>query len=85
MTKPKWLPIEQAPKDGTWILARGGRTNGDEEYELGPSDNKRPVVCRWGQVAWTDEGWAYAYWDGAWLSEYVEPKEFVYLSDLMEE
>ena len=60
-----WQPIETAPKDGTWVMLRGGHDYGDDQ--IGPA-----VVA-----FWDGEGWYYAYWDSEWRSSYEEPTQWM--------
>lgn len=61
----EWQPISTAPKDGTWVLLRGGTDYGGEQ--IGPA-----VVA-----FWSGQEWAYAYWDGEWRSCYDNPTEWM--------
>lgn len=84
-----WQPISTAPKDGRWVLLRGGADAG----WYGP-DIKQPVVAAfWKPLAspvrvfdesddptkdtWVDGHWRYAWWEGGWRSEWVNPLEWM--------
>jgi len=73
----EWQPIETAPKDGTWILVCGGRTE-DEE------------VTRTHAVAqWTDDlngrktkwHWQFAWYDGGYYGFYENPTHWMPLPE----
>lgn len=59
-------PIDTAPKDGTWVLLFGGRTN-EEEGEVAEADITRPVVG-----AWNEDVWTFAHWDSGWGGSYYD-------------
>lgn len=66
-----WQPIRTAPKDGAWVLLRGGETN-EDDYAKEGVPKARPVVARWGHEHYRT-GWVFGYWDGAWYSGYENP------------
>lgn len=72
----EWQPIETAPKDGSWILLAGGRTDESFHYEEVKNESRRPVVAKW---CIEDECWDVAFWDGAWRTGYINPKKWASL------
>jgi hypothetical protein len=82
-----WQDISTAPKDGTWVLLRGGTTDEEEGHELngfqyGASDvdRARPVVAKWNEYT---ESWVYDCWDGDWRSSYKNPTHWVWLKEVL--
>lgn len=80
-----WRPIETAPKDGTWVLLRGGETT---EYDAPDAISEkmvaRPVTAFYlrekGWHAW--EGWAVSFWDSAWRTAYNNPTHWMPIPEL---
>lgn len=69
----RWKPIETAPRDGTVVLLRGGKTtedfytrNGDERYQ------DRPVTA-----FFRDGDWLLCFWGGAWRDGYDNPTHWM--------
>jgi len=65
-----WLPIETAPKDGSWVLLCGGREYAEES--VGPC-----VVAFWDGAYWL-----YCYWDSAWRSAYENATHWMPIPEL---
>jgi hypothetical protein len=67
-----WQPIETAPKDGTWILVWGGKTDENMEW-WDEKDRNRPVTARWCSESGRRSGyWRFASYDGGYLGDFVE-------------
>ena len=88
-----WQPIDTAPKDGRWVLLRGGFDAG----WYGP-DVKHPVVAAFWEPlpnqelvfddgddpskdVWIDGHWRYAWWEGGWRSKWAKPVEWMELPE----
>ena len=64
-------PIEQAPKDGTYIPVFGGRRGSEmsgHEYEV---DHEGPTLVSWESGHW---------WEPGEMCNYVKPTQFILLS-----
>jgi hypothetical protein len=74
-----WQPIDTAPKDGTWILVWGGKT--DEVGEWDKHEEvfmNRPVVAHWRppKVWQTEEGyWQFANYDSGYYGDFSKDHE----------
>jgi hypothetical protein len=64
-----WQPMATAPRDGRWILLRGGRTTEENE----PAACRRPVVARYDEDAFGAPRWVFSHWDGEWRGRYERP------------
>jgi hypothetical protein len=72
-----WQPIDTAPKDGSWVLLRGGHTTEDDYSREGVRVD-RPVTAFWDEAR---KSWAFCYWDGAWRENYENPTHWRSLDD----
>lgn len=74
-----WYDISSAPRDGTWVILKGGNTN--EDFYNGGNDGKsqRPVIAFWEPSAneWEDGTWCFGYWDGSWYNCYEKPTHWM--------
>lgn len=65
-----WQPMSTAPKDGSWVLLRGGAIT----YKW-DGDTQPPCVV--GQFATEPGVWQFAWYDGGYLGEYETPAEWM--------
>jgi len=69
---PQWQPIATAPKDGTWVMLRGGAISWQHVDEDDPC-NPPCVVARW-----KDDGWEITDYDcGVCAVEYDDPTHWM--------
>jgi hypothetical protein len=73
-----WLPIDQAPKDGTPVLLKGGTYTHDDS---GDTEDCTPVVCGFWDCDKSYPEWVFAFWDGAWRSSYDNPTHFMLIPE----
>ena len=75
-----WQDIETAPKDGTWILLCGGRTDEDFYLRDEPEAQSRIVSAFWLLSPRGDgdgEEWSVGFWDGSWRTGYENPTHWM--------
>ena len=65
-----WSDIASAPKDGTWVLLKGGEP--DEDYDF---DAPKPpcVVARWVALHPTGGRWYFASYDSGYYGKWFDP------------
>ena len=75
-----WQDIETAPRDGTWILLCGGRTDEDFYLRDEPEAQSRIVSAFWLLSPRGDgdgEEWSVGFWDGSWRTGYENPTHWM--------
>ena len=77
--KPR--PIEEAPKDGTWVCLIGGKINYGWYHDQPPM-----VIGQWTAEApgntHPEGNWQFAWYDSGYYGEYEHPTHFIPLSSL---
>jgi hypothetical protein len=75
-------PIETAPKDGTFVLLFGGRTDEEAEHDVTEAECTRPVVAKWeANDGYAGGGWVFAAWECGWRSSYENPTHWMELPE----
>ena len=75
-----WQDISTAPRDGTWILLCGGRTDEDFYLRDEPEAQSRIVSAFWLLSPRGDgdgEEWSVGFWDGSWRTGYENPTHWM--------
>lgn len=66
---PAWQTIGSAPRDGTWVLLKGGLI----DYGWDDDNDFPPVVC--GKAC--GNSWQFANYDSGYYGEYVNPTHWM--------
>ena len=77
-----WKPITDAPRDGSWLLLKGGSMDYDWDGESEPP----AVVGQYIEVTTggAREGcWQFAWYDSGYYGEYRNPTHFMSLDDVL--
>jgi len=86
----KWKSIDTAPKDGSWVLLRGGEagfSDYNNEVKNGPGFPPaqigfyNPPNEEWCE----EESWNTTYWDGTWGTEYIDPTHWMPIPEYLEQ
>ena len=83
MSETEWQAIDTAPKNGEFIMLKGGKTSeqfyDDEEDKICMA---RPVIAKWIDADGFFPGyWSFAFFDGDWRISYDDPTHWRYPPD----
>mgnify|MGYP000408477748 CR=1 FL=1 len=80
-----WQDISTAPKDGTWVLLKGGKSNDDAFGVWDDVFNPPAVVAKWIEDnTFVKQRWQFAWFDAGYFGEYENPTHWMPLSSVSE-